>query len=89
MEQKWGCPECGADANEHGKGECRSIGGGVCMGFVCDCDVDTGDDHGTEKDPCQNATCYHCNWGGEFPHDLVKCPTCKGAGKIKKKAKRS
>lgn len=84
---KWACPRCGAEPNEHGKGVCRSIVG-ACMGFICDCEVDTDDDHGTEKDPCLNAACYHCSWGGEFPDGMVKCPTCKGAGKVKNKVKR-
>lgn len=88
-EEKWACPKCGADANEHGKGECmaRSGGAGACMGFICECEGDSDDKHGTEAEPCPLATCYHCGWGGQFPSDMVNCPTCKGVGKVKKKKK--
>lgn len=72
---KWACPDCGADANEHGKGGAakyiqRSPGG--CSGFICDCDPEInerdGEEHGTVFDrPCETANCYHCGWGGTFP----------------------
>ena len=88
-EEKWACPKCGADANEHGKGVCSAPGGGVCMGFICECEGDSDDKHGTEAEPCPLATCYHCGWGGQFPSDMVNCPTCKGSGKVKKKAKKA
>ena len=84
---EWRCPKCGADANEHGKGECISRQSS-CMGFICECEGDSGDDHGTEKEICPHANCYHCGWGGKFPTGMVNCPTCKGVGKVKaKKAK--
>jgi hypothetical protein len=67
----WACPECGATANKHGSGECRSPGSG-CSGFVCDCDADVegfdDPEHGTTLEkPCECAACYHCGWGGTFP----------------------
>ena len=71
----WACPRCGADANKHGKGgeeRCkqaytlRSSGG--CEGFLCQCDGDTDEGHGESlSDPCTEAYCYHCEWGGTFP----------------------
>lgn len=85
----WKCPDCGATSNKHGKGECASCiaHSGICSGFICDCDMDTGAAHGTAKEPCPAAHCYHCHWQGEFPTGMVKCPTCKGAGKVKKPPK--
>ena len=57
-------------------------------GMICDCDGDTDNPkHGTTEEPCPNAHCYHCGWEGEFPTGMVQCPTCKGIGKIRKKAK--
>lgn len=86
---KWACPECGAPYDDHGKGECRQAGGGMCSGMICDCDGDTDNpEHGTTQEPCPTAHCYHCGWEGEFPTGMVQCPTCKGAGKVKEKAKR-
>jgi hypothetical protein len=38
------------------------------MGFICDCDWETGPEHGESyQDPCEEAYCYHCGWGGTFP----------------------
>jgi hypothetical protein len=70
---KWACPKCGADANKHGKGgveKCtdRISGTQQCLGFICECENDTEDSHGTTvDDPCREANCYHCGWGGTFP----------------------
>lgn len=61
------CPQCGAVPNGHGKGHCQSLGGG-CLGFICECEVENGDDHGqTFADPCTEARCFHCKWAGTFP----------------------
>jgi len=70
---KWACPKCGAGANGHGDGgrdgcidrHAASVG---CLGFICECEDDTGATHGyTLADPCLLANCYHCGWGGRFP----------------------
>lgn len=95
---KWACPKCGADAGKHGKGgrdECQYARGSLteCGGFICECDDDGGGTHGTTlKDPCPQANCYHCGWGGTYPtkahvakQNLVPCPTCKGHGVVKAK----
>lgn len=51
------------------------------MGFICDCEEDTGPDHGmTLSDTCPTATCYHCGWSGTFP------PKPKGLQAWEKKA---
>lgn len=85
---KWECPDCAAPFDDHGKGECKdSSGSSKCGGFICDCDEDSDDNHGTDEQPCPNARCYHCGWMGEFPTGMVKCPTCKGCGKVKRKKK--
>ncbi len=67
---KWACPKCGAEANEHGKGgleKCQS-NSHSCMGFICECEEETDEAHGTTfDDPCREANCYHCGWGGTFP----------------------
>ncbi len=71
LKVKWACPRCTAPANNHGKGgeeKCMNRHSGACSGFICDCDEDTTKDHGvTFDDPCPQANCYHCGWGGEFP----------------------
>ncbi len=71
MNVAWACPKCGADANVHGKGgddKCQYGTQVDCPGFLCECDEDTGEDHGnTFADPCTSANCYHCGWGGTFP----------------------
>lgn len=76
---KWACPRCGADANEHGKGgeerckqdaRLRNAGASPCEGFLCLCDGDEAgaSDHGENyANPCTEAHCYHCEWGGTFP----------------------
>ena len=72
MDAIWSCPRCGAKANKCGKGgreACKYLEGveGDCNGFLCECDVD-GELHGmTLLDQCQEANCYHCGWGGQFP----------------------
>lgn len=78
---EWKCPRCQAEANACGKKIEHKLDGGYClsgkncMGFICDCDHDTGDDHGiTLADRCPNANCYHCGWGGEFPKMPGKMP---------------
>jgi len=39
-----------------------------CMGLICECpEGDIDDAHGTLVEPCKNAACYHCGWGGSFP----------------------
>ena len=69
---KWACPECGAEPHSHGKGgaeECQERNSPECQGFLCECS-DPGDSatHGEiGTDPCPEAHCYHCNWGGIFP----------------------
>lgn len=80
MKIEWKCPKCGADAGEHGRGECMQNGGpsgndSGCMGFICEC-LDSGDpplhaedgDHGHSLEKsCLYAYCYHCDWAGVFP----------------------
>lgn len=73
---KWECPQCGAVAGKHGNGgksKCISTTAG-CDGLICECDPrDLGNDysakdHGvSHSNPCQNASCYHCGWGGRLP----------------------
>jgi hypothetical protein len=81
---KWACPKCGAKANGHGKGgqkHCRGRWSSECSGFICECEHETGKDHGlTLEDPCTNAYCYHCGEGCTFP----KAP--KGLQSWEKKA---
>jgi len=66
---KWACPKCGAEAHKHGKKDCLSRGLGDCEGLICECDDDGGGpQHGQVfNDPCPNANCYHCGWGGTLP----------------------
>lgn len=75
MKSEWNCPKCGAGANEHGAGgrdKCNE-GATSCQGFICECDprdnaASEQDDHGTSlTNPCREANCYHCGWGGTFP----------------------
>ena len=62
----WKCPKCGA-RSKCGKGVCLSDPG-PCEGLLCECEQeDPGDHHGTDRDPCENASCYHCGWGGRLP----------------------
>jgi len=71
MKIEFKCPKCGALPNEHGKGgglKCNERRHESCMGFICDCNDDTGETHGESfEDPCPEANCYHCGWGGVFP----------------------
>jgi hypothetical protein len=65
---RWQCPKCGAPAGGHGKGACQS--GDLCEGIICECEDDgfLSDDHGESfSNPCKNANCYHCGWGGTIP----------------------
>jgi hypothetical protein len=69
---RWACPKCGANADRHGKGVCLNSEPGACAGFLCECDDPyTALAHGeSHDDPCENAYCYHCGWGGTFPVPL-------------------
>lgn len=73
-EVEWRCPACEAPANKHGKmpmAICKRSSS--CMGFICECEDDTGEGHGESLDErCPNATCYHCGWGGTFPPQPMK-----------------
>jgi hypothetical protein len=75
----WACPRCGAKANEHGAGgaaKCKAGEQRKCQGFLCECGVDTDDDHGESlATPCPNACCYHCGWYGTFPAPPRKAKT--------------
>ncbi len=76
---RWKCPRCGSTPNEHGKGGADacvdSRGRKNCMGFLCECDEISLEDHGESvARACKNAVCYHCGWGtngkkkeGTFP----------------------
>lgn len=63
------CPKCEALPNECGSKKVPCLGHNGCMGFICDCaEEDTAEDHGTTfSNPCPEANCYHCGWGGRFP----------------------
>lgn len=75
---EWKCPKCGATADKHGK---KCDDSQRCLGFICECDHDTDEEHGeTLADPCESANCYCCGWGGTHP----KQP--KGAATWEKKA---
>lgn len=90
------CPKCGAGAHEHPLGmkkpkACIEEQGTACEGVLCECgdagDPDSGsdpdaEDHGlTAGNPCANANCYHCGWGGRLP------PKKKGEPAWKAKAR--
>jgi hypothetical protein len=67
----WRCPVCncgpeGCGDDDTVKKDCeaRSLG---CLGFVCECDNEGTETHGTPEEPCPAANCYHCGWGGTFP----------------------
>lgn len=81
---EWKCPKC--EATNDGCGTKKSCiqREQPCQGLICECEEDTAENHGNAEDPCHNATCYHCGWGGTMPTDTVKCPTCKGSGRIQK-----
>lgn len=74
----WACPDCGAKHQTHGKGDyCKlnAPGHSSCDGLVCECWEEGVDeilsgapDHGISfANPCVNANCYHCGWGGSLP----------------------
>jgi len=73
MKFEWKCPKCGAPAHGHGKGGLDKCDyedpAGLCEGFICECMIDDNDEcHGmTLENPCPEANCYHCGWGGTFP----------------------
>jgi hypothetical protein len=73
------CPKCGALSNEHGDPKkddcCQDADGPSCNGFLCECDDDGTELHGTTYAyPCPEANCYHCGWGGKFPKPPGKWP---------------
>lgn len=70
------CPKCGAPPHQHGSGgddKCIARASGGCEGLICDCDPEylpasNDPDHGTSfANPCTEANCYHCGWGGTVP----------------------
>lgn len=68
------CPRCKAKPNAHGtvgryaKSEHSWRREDYCEGVLCECEFDTGDGHGESfADPCQNAYCHCCGWGGRLP----------------------
>lgn len=74
MSAEWKCPKCGAAYYQHGPGRlevCESaLKGRACEGFICECSspANGATDHGlTSANPCQEATCYCCGWGGQMP----------------------
>lgn len=72
---KFACPKCGATPERHGKGECLSRNTKTCVGFICECSDDGTVDHGeTLANPCREANCYHCEWGGTVPAMPAKWP---------------
>lgn len=65
----WHCPKCNAPANDHGKGgreKCKERTT-FCDGLICQCDEEDSDAHGTPAEPCPDAYCHHCEWGGQVP----------------------
>ena len=75
---RWKCPNCGAAAHGCGRkgAKPRNIRAddmdhkpGSCEGLLCECEDDGADPtHGVEfSNPCYDAVCYHCGWGGEMP----------------------
>ena len=76
MKTPFKCPKCGATPNKHGKGECADRVSyrehSVCLGCICECAEDDNDSeaegHGESfENPCPNAVCAHCGWGGTLP----------------------
>lgn len=68
------CPKCGANPHEHGRGQCVNDSRTTdCEGLICDCDPEDlpkseEPDHGQSlANPCTEANCYHCGWGGTVP----------------------
>ena len=81
----WACPKCGAKANKHGKGgasACQYNGEGPdCCGFLCECMTDDPGHGDTADNPCPEANCYHCGWGGTFPVPTFDAKKLKGWAK--------
>lgn len=73
IDSYWRCPKCNAPAHGHGKTVSHVCDGegSTCEGMICECELDTGPSHGKPEDPCPNATCYHCGWGGQLPSKAV------------------
>ncbi len=76
MSDKFECPKCGAVPHKHGKGgadRCNEGSYSDCEGLICECDSEEcprseEEDHGLAlSNPCTNANCYHCGWGGTVP----------------------
>jgi hypothetical protein len=68
------CPKCSAEPHKHGKGNCINDSRTIdCEGLICDCDLEEcplSDQAGhgeTFENPCTEANCYHCGWGGTVP----------------------
>lgn len=75
---RWACPKCDSAPGQHGTGgkeRCQydTSSKSSCYGFVCECDSEDNpaseaDDHGLSfANPCDQANCYHCGWGGKMP----------------------
>lgn len=67
------CPRCKSQPNGHGtvaryaKTEHRP-NMDYCEGVLCRCEHDTVETHGeTFEDPCLQAYCGCCGWGGRLP----------------------
>jgi hypothetical protein len=69
---KFACPKCGALPQQHGKNACLNAYL-ECEGLICECDEEDLpesklSDHGESLgNPCTEASCYHCGWGGTVP----------------------
>lgn len=68
------CPKCGAEPHKHGRGNCEYDSRTIdCEGLICECDIEENprseeSNHGiTLENPCTEANCYHCGWGGTVP----------------------
>lgn len=72
------CPSCQAPPHKHGKRKtdiCYGAPYKDCEGLICECqpsddpeDDTNKDNHGEdESNPCVEANCYHCGWGGRLP----------------------
>jgi hypothetical protein len=80
----WACPNCGAGANERGRADARPMNGmdrearehtGSCDGLLCDCADEGTRGHGESfENPCLEANCYYCGWGGSMPVRPKKLP---------------
>ncbi len=68
MKIEFRCPKCGASPKGcPKKAKIPCLSRQSCLGFICECSEE-GPDHGTSfEDPCHEANCYHCGWGGTFP----------------------